>query len=325
MAEDEELHHPNDSFNRKWFGDPGAAADVLGVLAPESLKPLIIPANLHRESVSFVDKWLRPSQSDILWRCQDETGAVRAFFYVLWEHQTKIDVWMALRIFCYMAKIWERWLLALPSEEEEEGGKAKPKRKRARPALPLIFPIVLYQGKPRWTAPRTLAELAGELPADFRRFFPDFEFHLETLNRPASDFPPGLAQLGISVMKLSWDGNFGDWLERFATQMLDLHERGERDKLDVLLIYAISQVHRSKRQELIQQIHEHLKPMVTTGESIYDALIEEGMEKGMEKGMERLVRSMRGHGMSILEIAEVTDLPEDEVRQLLAADSDSES
>ena len=33
----EEIQQPHDCFNRKWWADPEAASDALGVLAPDSL------------------------------------------------------------------------------------------------------------------------------------------------------------------------------------------------------------------------------------------------------------------------------------------------
>jgi predicted transposase YdaD len=279
---DEKIHHPKDNFNRKWFGDPEAAAPVLQVSAPASLRPLIVPENLTLEPVSFIDKKLRPTQSDLLWSCRspDSDGdQVLAYFYILWEHQSSIDRWMVLRIFCYMAQIWERWLATIQDTKD-------PDEKRTEKKLPLIFPLVIYQGEADWTAPLSLSELTrGVIPDDIKPYFPDFKFHLESIKAmPDGELPPGLAQLGVSVMKLMWDDDFIGWLNRMRDQLLELQKRGEEDKITVLLVYAFSQIDRTKRREFIEHIYENLNPMTTNGQSIYDSLIEEGMEKGMEKG-----------------------------------------
>lgn len=314
--EDSPIHHPHDSFNRNWFGDPRAAADVLSVVLPDSLKDLAVVENLHLEPVSFIDQQLRATQSDLLWRCCVD-GADKAFFYILWEHQSRIDPWMPLRILFYMSRIWERWLAQVADEESGQ----------SRPQLPVVFPMVLYQGKPKWKAPLSLEDLTAGLPEDLREFFPNFRFHLEQVAaRDDSDFPPGLARLGISVLRLMWDDDFESWLDQIETQLTELHKSGDGDKLEVLLVYAFTQIDQSKRADFFKQVNEKLSPMVTTGKSIYDSLIEEGMEKGLEEGLEKglekgkqlMIRNMRENGLEIDKIAELASLSEAEVKRLLA-------
>lgn len=41
--------------------------------------------------------------------------------------------------------------------------------------------------------------------------------------------------------------------------------------------------------------------------------IEQGIEKGIEQGMSTLIKTMRGKGMSVEDIAKCTDLSEDEI------------
>lgn len=45
--------------------------------------------------------------------------------------------------------------------------------------------------------------------------------------------------------------------------------------------------------------------------------IKEGMKKGVKEGMKNLVRTMAKKGMNAKEIANLTDLAEEEVRDLL--------
>lgn len=66
-----------------------------------------------------------------------------AYLYVLIEHQSTPDRLMALRMLGYQLRIWERHL-ARPEQ-----------RSRTRP-LPLIIPVVIYQGRRQWIAPTDL-------------------------------------------------------------------------------------------------------------------------------------------------------------------------
>ncbi|OAO79012.1 hypothetical protein A0O32_1899 [Anoxybacillus flavithermus] len=45
--------------------------------------------------------------------------------------------------------------------------------------------------------------------------------------------------------------------------------------------------------------------------------IEQGIKQGIKQGMKHLVQTMAKKGMSVEDIANITDLAEDEVRELL--------
>lgn len=64
--------------------------------------------------------------------------------YVLLEHQSTLDRMMAWRFFKYLTCIWERW-------EKDQPGPIT--------ALPLVVPLLMFQGPEGWTAPRRLSEL----------------------------------------------------------------------------------------------------------------------------------------------------------------------
>ena len=119
-----------------------------------------------------------------------------------------------------------------------------------------------------------------------------------------------------------WDEDFIGWLDRMQDQLLELQKRGEEDKIIVLLVYAFTQVDRSKREKFIEHIQENLRPMTTTGTSIYDSLIEEGEEKGMEKQARIMVRNMHQNGMTVDEIAKTAGLEKEEVERFLSDSSE---
>jgi len=66
-----------------------------------------------------------------------------AFVFVLMEHQSTSDPLMAYRMLRYITRIWDRYLDQSP---------------RAR-RLPPVIPLVVYNGKSQWSAPRRLEEL----------------------------------------------------------------------------------------------------------------------------------------------------------------------
>ena len=78
--------------------------------------------------------------SDLLFRTTFDGDD--AYLYFLIEHQSSPDDLMAFRMLRYQVRIWERHLKTEPTTSGKTG-------------LPMIVPVVLYQGHRRWTAPPT--------------------------------------------------------------------------------------------------------------------------------------------------------------------------
>lgn len=87
-------------------------------------------------SGNFIDPALRPQYTDVLFSVAWHGGA-EALVYLLFEHQSTTDHWMAFRCLRYLVRIWERWLADHPRAEK----------------LPVIVPVVLYHDAEPWSAP----------------------------------------------------------------------------------------------------------------------------------------------------------------------------
>ena len=63
--------------------------------------------SLRRAAGSFIDQELRGSASDLLFEVRSAAAAPRQWLYLLFEHQSQPDRWMALRLLRYCCRIWE--------------------------------------------------------------------------------------------------------------------------------------------------------------------------------------------------------------------------
>ncbi len=135
---------PHDHLFRLVFSDTEEAAAFLRARLPDPLHRRFQWSSLRRAPGTFVDQELRGSVSDLLFEVRHAGGgeAGPQWLYVLFEHQSRPDRWMALRLLRYCCRIWEARAPELPDE------------KFLRPVLPLVF----YQGKRRWRYARELAE-----------------------------------------------------------------------------------------------------------------------------------------------------------------------
>ena len=185
MPDDPPLHQPNDKLFKQVFSDPEHAAGFLREYLPERIAAGIDWPALKLEPGSFIDSQYRTHESDLLFSAPLAGRGV--MLYCLFEHQTREDPAIALRLLRYMARVWEARLEARPG---------KP--------LPVILPVVLAQSDRTWkTRPvfSALFDLPESYEEDLRLFLPDFVFRLIQLAEIPFDAIRG-TPAGIMVLRV---------------------------------------------------------------------------------------------------------------------------
>ena len=158
---------PHDGLFRRVFSDPEHAVGELKIALPAELVALIDWSRLRAVDVSVVDSELRDLASDLVF--QVDLAGEEAWIYVLVEHQSSVDRWMAFRLLRYMVRLWDRWLTGHPGA----------------PRLPAIFPLVVHHSRRGWTAPVSFHELMALSPAALRasaELLPDFRYLVDDLS-----------------------------------------------------------------------------------------------------------------------------------------------
>ena len=158
---DQPVHQPNDKLFRSTFSElENASAFFQNYLAADLVTSLDW-RTLRQQPGSFIDAELAGSESDLLFSVSHQSG--EAFIYILFEHQSREDPWMALRLLRYMLRIWEK---------QRDSAAAT----RQKPALSPIIPVVLAQSSEPWrTEPRFSALFDRAAPSAYT---PDFAFEL---------------------------------------------------------------------------------------------------------------------------------------------------
>ena len=155
---------PHDGLFKGILGKPEHAASELRSILPAGLASRLDLDQLEQVDGSFVDQALRQQHTDVLFRARLDQGD--ALIYVLLEHQSTPDRWMALRMCGYLTRIWTRHLELHPGVRR----------------LPPIIPIVVYQGRAPWSPPLDLIDLIGT-DDDTVGFAPRFSYLLDDLHR----------------------------------------------------------------------------------------------------------------------------------------------
>ena len=149
------IYQIHDKYFRETLSHKQVAQDF-----PENYLPQEISKYLDLETLAickdtFVDVHKAGHYSDLLYEVQATSG--QAYIYLLFEHKSTADPFIALQMLRYMLEIWELYR------------KQHPKKS----TLPLIIPIVLYHGRFAKQA-QGIGQLVDLPGPDLKVYVPDF-------------------------------------------------------------------------------------------------------------------------------------------------------
>jgi len=174
---------PHDALFKASFGQPDIARSELELVLPAALRMHLDLATLAICPGSFVDEELQHAHSDLLYSVRT-TDAREGLVYVVFEHQSSLDVTMPFRLLRYVVRVWERWL------REHPGAKR----------LPIVIPVMLHHGEGAWKAAPELGSMldASEALLEASRpYVPHFQFVLDDL---AALTPAALASRALDAL-----------------------------------------------------------------------------------------------------------------------------
>ncbi|PYQ60313.1 MAG: hypothetical protein DMF53_17255 [Acidobacteria bacterium] len=150
-------HARHDHGYKRLFSHPQAVAELIrGFLRPDWVARLDL-STLERVGNDFISDDLRERQSDVIWRMRwkDES---EAWLYLLLEFQSTSDPFMAVRLLTYAGLLLEEII----------------RKQKLKPGagIPVVLPVVLYNGKRPWRALHDLISLCIKTPGSLRRYLP---------------------------------------------------------------------------------------------------------------------------------------------------------
>ncbi len=300
---------PHDLLARYTFAHPERAAAELRAVLPPHVVSAVDWSSLRREPGSVVDPELRETESDLLFTARLRSGHP-LLLYVLLEHQSSVDRWMALRMLRYVVRQVERWRQEHPDSTR----------------LPVILPLVMYHGEDdTWTAPRRVEELF-DLPEQaedqerWRALVPRFEYLLDDLTAERQEAllarpGPPLARLVWRVLRHSRSEDLARRLPDWTELISQVHAAPEgSEHLVVIIRYLLWVGGKAVHEAAGRVLHSVLDAqraealMRSYGEELIEQGRQQGLARGREEGLTRgraeyILRTLTTRGVQLDEAA----------------------
>ncbi len=291
---------PHDLFVRFTFGHPERAAAELRAALPAHVVSEVDWSTLRRESGSVVDPELRETESDLLFTARLLDGG-EVLLYVLLEHQSSVDRWMALRMLRYVVRQLEHWSQEHPGSER----------------LPLIIPLVMFHGpEGAWSAPRRVEELfdlpGGHVREHWQQLLPRFEYLLDDLTTERAEAlmarpGPPLVRLALLVLRFGRTEELARRLPEWRALFAELAARpGAAEELTALVRYLIQLGDRAVWAAMSRVLTSTAEARRTEGAmKSWDEFFEEiekreakGLAEGLAKGLVEGLAEGRAEGLA---------------------------
>lgn len=270
MSPNSEISNPHDRYFREQFSRIEVARSFFREYLPSELAQAIDWKTFRLAPGDFVQKALHNRKTDILYqtRIDDREG----YCYLHFEHQRSVDPQMAFRLLIYMVNIWEQHQKQHPEEK----------------TIPLIVPMVLYQGERNWSAPLDLHDLL-KVPGYLKPYLPGFSYLLMDLSSYSDEQIKGelFVQLALQVMKHVDSPDLMLTLEQklfpFVVELFGTKTGLEAIK--TMLYYLSNSSDHLDKDRVIRLFTE--APLDKMGAEVIMTLAEQWRQEGEEKGIEK--------------------------------------
>jgi predicted transposase/invertase (TIGR01784 family) len=300
----------------------------------------------QRIEKSFVAEHYKETESDLIYQVPFRNRAGAMYIYMLIEFQSTVPRFMAVRVLDYIANFYLDYLIAHEKVDK----------------LPPVFPMVLYNGDRRWTAPLSIADLIEGYPPlgkhglNFEYFkLAENEYGRETLlaiRNIVSTLFLAEAHYDVNLLleelvKLYDTETDKDAVSLFLNWFKQLAVHGyirpadygaletvyySREEVKSMLVTALER----EKQAILEEVKSML---VTALEREKQTILEEGIGIGETRGIEigetrgiqigkeqrdrQIVQAMHQKGFDSTIIAEVTGRSVEEIKRILEADGSS--
>ncbi len=187
--------------------------------------------------------------NDRIWRLCWRDGDGWVYFYLMLEFQRSDPPFMAVRVLSYAGVLYQHLIKSL--------------RLRRGDPLPIVLPVVIYNGERSWRSETEIFDLITRVPPDMERFLPRLSYYLLDIRRLPAGQLASLDNAAACVFRVDSSLDFEQGLSALAELPRLLPEPG----------------HESLRADIVRWILELVLPSRLTGVDLPKAA---GLEEVVE-------------------------------------------
>ena len=288
----------NDLSDIQWIFEPGQEYDILNNKHDKGYKYLlsvkkvfvqllrsfvkqgwvnrIDENNIIKVDKSFILQDFKDKEADLVYRVKMDGREV--IFYILVELQSTVDFQMPYRLLLYMVEIWRSIV-----KDAGEGVEKKDFR------LPVIVPMVLYNGENRWTACRSYRKYLSGHEA-FGKYVLDFEYVLLDVNRYKEEELLAMSNLIAATFYIDQKQDLESLFCRIK-RVVDTFKDMDRQEFQLfknwcanIVLRGIGPEHKERFERIVRESMEG-KSMVYNLEIAIKKELQKNREQGVQEGI----------------------------------------
>ncbi|QZY53889.1 Rpn family recombination-promoting nuclease/putative transposase [Crassaminicella profunda] len=307
----DKIKHEHDLGYKEILSHKKTFLEFLRSFVKKDWVKLIDEENLILIDKEFILKDFKQEEADIVYKVNIDGKDI--IFYVLLELQSKVDYRMPIRLLMYMTEIWREEL----TNTEDKVKKRKDYR------LPVIVPIVLYNGKNKWTAARNFKEILNGYEL-FEENIIDFRYMLFDVNRMKEEELLEIANLVSSIFLLDQDVAIEEILKRLKLIGRILGKKGSKEQIQIFNRWMMNvfkkrfdeRIGEHVYQALEKTNHMEVEEMISNLGRKIEEEFKHREEKGIQKGKMETAKNLLLMGIDIPTIIKATGLSNDDIEKI---------
>lgn len=310
MTKNNLSHH--DRFTRSAMSNPKVAEEFFQQNLPDNIKKAIDFSSLRLQKDSFIDDKLKLQIADLLYSVN--FNGKPGFLYILFEHASSAQVLLPFRMLKYMIAIMDQHLNKTKTNE-----------------LPLVYPLILYNGKKPYTYSMDLFDLFPKEERELAKETLTSPYHLIDLTQVSDQELQKYIWFGTLALTLKHihDPDIIPALKSILAAVKELEKYGEESYIYSIVTYIAEvgniphqdnwaeaiqtlgpqdQEKAMKLRTLLEHIMEHEKPF----------LAEKFVEKGRQEEKIEMAKAMFSKGIDLELITSVTGFSKEKIKNLFS-------
>jgi predicted transposase/invertase (TIGR01784 family) len=261
-----------DIAHKEFYSHPENVKDLIqGFVALDCVEQFDF-STLERDNSSYTEKEKNERHDDIVWRLKYRDEWV--YIYIIIEFQSDEDETMPVRIMSYLS------LLYLNLLANKNLGYGKDKK------LPIVLPIVLYNGKYDWKVTKNIQDMIEDTQDNsLQKFIPKLSYYFIDEIRPNANEKDsvfaGLTNSVIATMKLQRAISREDF-DKLAEELKDIFKDEKQKQRFSSFVTFMLRLLSTKLDKIDYEKAKSLDEVIRMTYTFIDREIENGVKNGIK-------------------------------------------